>query len=83
VGQLFEDIEKDPEIEIEESLLSSIFTSFGTLALVFYKRAKEGKLLEDKNFSDLDLNLASCRFIEVNHFVEQILSKINTALEDF
>lgn len=42
--------------DVEEVLLETLYKQYGTIALVFYKRAKEEKLIEDKHFSDLDIN---------------------------
>jgi hypothetical protein len=79
VGQLINDSEKNQsEFELEEALLNEIYSQFGTIALVFYKRAKESRLLEDKNFSDIKMDL-SCRItigMDVIRFISEILRKI-------
>ncbi len=66
--------------------MKEVFEEYGNLALVFYKRAKDQKLLEDKLFKDLQSNIVCLRFsykLELNKFIEQLLTKVLDALETF
>lgn len=82
MGQLYKEIEANSLSDIEESLLETIKIHYGTIALVFYKRAKDANLLEDQNFRDIKLDL-NCKFtlsIEINHFISEIFSKVAKCL---
>jgi len=59
-------------------LITLIQQRYGNLAVLFYKRAKDEKILEDSNFTDITLDL-NCRFTldyEINLFIQAIFEKI-------
>jgi hypothetical protein len=72
--------------ETEERMMTKILEEMGTLALVFYKRAKDTKLLEEKNFKALNVNALCLNFtfhLDIDRFVQDIVDMIVKGLQSF
>ena len=79
---MFNDLENNSDLDLEQPLITEIYQNYGSLALVFYKRAKENKLLEDSEFNEInfDLTCLSTMSLEINHFIKQIFDKITECI---
>ena len=88
MDQLFRELEDDTgnnlaDFDLEELLVKEIYRAFGSLAVVFYKRAKDHKLLEDKNFNEINFDLG-CHItmhMKINLFIREIFDKIEKCLD--